>query len=126
MSPAQKEQATVLFMTEEYITCKRFRCRQHRKVCAHQYHMGAYYRKSKKERPENGRILKQFNGAGSCNILCAECQIGKEAAKVYPKMQVNKQYQPKIQPLQETTPVLPLDNTHVKELAKIFFRKETA
>ena len=124
MSPAQKEQATILLMTNDYVMCERFRCKQHKKVCAHQYHMGAFYRKCKKERPDNGRILKQFNGAGSCNILCAECQIGKEAAKVYPKMQVNKQYQPKIQPLQETTPVMRPDSAYVKELARIFFKRE--
>ena len=126
MSPTQREQETTLLTHSEYIMCERFRCKQHRKVCAHQYHMGAFYRKCKRERPENGRILKQFNGAGSCNIICAECQIGKEAAKAYPKMSVNKQCRPKVQPLQETTPVLPLNNIHVKELAKIFFRKETA
>ena len=126
MSPTQREQATTLLTHSEYIMCERFQCKQHRKVCAHQYHMGAFYRKCKRERPENGRISKQFNGAGSCNIICAECQVGREAAKKYSKMTVNKQRQPKVQPLQEMSPTLPLDRTHVKELAKIFFRKEVA
>ena len=126
MSPTQREQETTLLTHSEYIMCERFRCKQHRKVCAHQYHMGAFYRKCKRERPENGRILKQFNGVGSCNIICAECQVGREAAKKYSKMTVNKQRQPKVQPLQEMAPTLPLDRTHVKELAKIFFRKEAA
>lgn len=126
MSPAQRTQAETLLTTDEYITCERFHCKQHRRVCAHQYHMGAYYRKCKKERPDNGRTLKQFNGAGSCNIICAECQVGREAAKKYSKMTVNKQRQPKVQPLQEMAPTLPLDCTHVKELAKIFFRKGAA
>lgn len=62
------------------IVCERFRATQHERVCAHAYHKGAYYRMCKKGRALNGRLYKLFNGAGSCNIVCAECPVGERLA----------------------------------------------
>ena len=83
----------------------------------------------KKGRALNGRLYKLFNGAGSCNIVCAECPVGERLAKLYPRMQENKQ---RVRtPLVEGSLLKELPEVWKKEqrdkyqkLAEVFFKKE--
>ena len=112
------------------VVCERFRSTHHERMCAHLYHKGAYYRKCKTQRTTATRLYKFFNGAGTCNITCAECPIGARLAEQYPKMLEQK--------IRTREPLLPTPDpianipqewkeeqrSKYKALAQIFFRKE--